>query len=112
MRGKRFSGAIATSAPEHDVGGLLRRNELNAFVAKGAHVDLLEQSLSPAQQHGRDGDVQLIDQTLTKVLPDGIRSATDAYILPVGGIARALERLVNAARYEVERRSAVHQDRR
>ncbi len=37
-------------APEHNMGGFLRRNELNAFVSQSAQVNPLEQSLSPAQQ--------------------------------------------------------------
>ena len=44
------------------MGGFLRRNELNAFVSQSAHVNPLEQSLSPAQQDRRDSDVQLIDE--------------------------------------------------
>ena len=41
-------GVIVPLAPEHDVGGFLRRNELNAFVSQSARVNPLEQSLSPA----------------------------------------------------------------
>jgi len=49
------------------MGGFLRRNELNTFVSQTAHVNPLEQSLSPAQQDRRDGDVQLIDEARAKV---------------------------------------------
>src|SRR5689334_8045843 len=94
------------------MGGFLGRNELNAFVSQSARVDPLEQSLSPAQQDRRDSDVQLIDEALTKILPDSVRSASDAHIHSVGCVARPVKRLVNAARDEMERRSAFHLDGR
>src|ERR1700704_724041 len=94
------------------MGGFLRRNELNAFVSQSAHVNPLEQSLSPAQQHGRDSDVQLIDEARTKILLDSVRSAANAHIHSVGCVARPVKRLVNTARDEVECRSAFHLDGR
>lgn len=48
-RCNRLSGVIVSLAPEYDMGGFLRRDELNAFVPQCARVDPLEQSLSPAQ---------------------------------------------------------------
>ncbi len=84
------------------MGGFLRRNELNAFVSQSAHVNPLEQSLSPAQQDRRDSDVQLIDEARTKILLDSVRSAANAYIHSVGCVARPVKRLVNTARDEVE----------
>jgi len=38
VRCNRLSGVIALLAPEHNMGGFLRRNELDAFVTQGAHV--------------------------------------------------------------------------
>src|SRR5260370_42691555 len=99
-------------APEYNLGGLLRRNELNAFVSNSAHVNPLEQSLSPAQQDRRDSDVQLIDEARTKILLDSVRSAANAHIHSVGCVARPVKRLVNTARDEVECRSAFHLDGR
>ena len=83
------------------MGGFLRRNELNAFVSQSAHVNPLEQSLSPAQQHRRDSDVKLIDEARTKILLDSVRSAADAHIHAVGCVARSVKRLLNTARDEV-----------
>ena len=60
VRCNRLLGVIVPLAPEYNMGGFLRRNELNAFVSQSAHVNPLEQSLSPAQQDRRDSDVQLI----------------------------------------------------
>ena len=67
-------------APEYNMGGFLRRNELNAFVFQSAHVNPLEQSLSSAQQDRRDSDVQLIDEARTKILLDSVRSAANAHM--------------------------------
>src|SRR5688572_18711226 len=90
------------------MGRFLRCNELNAFVCQSAHVKPLEQSLTPAQQDRRDSDVQLIDEARTKILLDSARSAANAHVHSVGCVARAVKRLVNTARDEVERRSAFH----
>src|SRR5258706_6568578 len=94
------------------MGGFLRRNELTAFVSQSAHVNPLEQSLSPAQQDRRDSDMQLIDEARTKILLDSAGSAANAHIHSLGRVARPVKRLVNTARDEVERRSAFHLDGR
>src|SRR5215213_474077 len=99
-------------APQYNVGGFLRRNELNAFVSQSARVDPFEQSLSRAQQDRRYSDVQLIDQARTKILLDSVRSAANAHIHSVGCVACPVERLMNTARDEVECRSAFHLDGR
>src|SRR6202140_4627695 len=87
VRCNRVLGVILPFAPEYNMGGFLRRNELNAFVSQSAHVNPLEQSLSPAQQDRRDSDVQLIDEAGTKILLDGVRSAPNAHIHAVGCLA-------------------------
>src|SRR5579863_3730519 len=111
MAGRRWlSGVISPLAPQYHMGSLLRRDELHAFVSQSAHVNPLEQSLSPAQQDRRDSDVQLIDQARTKVLLDSAGSAANAHIHPVGCVARPVKRLVNTARDEIECRSAFHGD--
>jgi hypothetical protein len=48
VRCNRLLGVVVPLAPEYNMGGFLRRNELNAFVSQSAHVNPLEQSLSPA----------------------------------------------------------------
>jgi hypothetical protein len=97
---------------DYNMGGFLRRNELNAFVSESAHVNALEQSFSPAQQYRRDSEVQLIDETGTKILLDGVGSAANANIHAIGCLARPVKRLVNTARDEMEGRSAFHLDGR
>src|SRR3981189_2585754 len=87
VRCNRLLGVIVPLAPEYNMGGFLRRNELNAFVSQSAHVNPLEQSLSLAQQDRRDSDVQLIDEARTKILLDSVRSAAKAHIHSVGCVA-------------------------
>ena len=112
LRCNRLLGVIVPLAPEYDMGGFLRRNELNAFVSQSAHVNPLEQSLSPAQQDRRYSDVQLIDEARTKILLDSVSSAANAHIHAVGCLARPVKSLVNTTRDEVECRPAFHLDGR
>src|SRR5436309_14752166 len=112
VRCTRLLGVIVPLAPEYNMGGFLRRNELNAFVSQSADVHPIEQSLSLAQQDRRDRDVQLIDEARTKILLDRVRSAANAHIHSVGCVARPIQRLLNTARDEVECRSAFHLDGR
>src|ERR1700687_4193310 len=88
VRCNRLLGVFAPLAPEYNMGDLLRPNELNTFVSQSAHVNPIEQSLAPAQQDRRDSDVQLIDETRTKILPDSVRSTADAHIHSLGCVAR------------------------
>jgi hypothetical protein len=90
VRRNRLSGVIVPLATEYNMGGFLRRNELNAFVSLSARVNPLKQSLSPAQQDRRDSDVQLIDEARTKILLDGVGSAANAHIHADGCLARPL----------------------
>jgi hypothetical protein len=60
---------------------------LGARVSQIREVDTVKQRLARAEQDWRDGDIQFIDQSFPKVLPDCRRSSTDSDILAVGGIA-------------------------
>src|SRR3569832_2451144 len=55
--------------------------------------------------------MQLIDETLTKILLDGIRPAADPHVASGRRLACTVERLANASRDEVERGAAFHLDR-
>ena len=65
------------------MGGLLRSHELHAFVSQGSQVNPVEQSLSSAEQDRRDCDMQLIDQTSTKILLYRICSTTNSHVHPI-----------------------------
>jgi hypothetical protein len=64
------------------MGGLLRRDELRDFVARGAQVHPLKKSVPATEQHRHDGDVHLIDQARTKILPNGAGPAPDLHAFP------------------------------
>ena len=63
---------------------------------------------SSTQQDGRDGDMQLINEARTKVLLYGVGPSANAHIHPAGGLARSIQRFVNAARDEMERGITFH----
>ena len=52
--------------------------------------------------------MQLIDQSLPKVLPDGRRSSSDSDILSVGGITSSLKCDANPVRNEMKCRASLH----
>jgi hypothetical protein len=52
--------------------------------------------------------VDLVDETRAQVLLDRVRPAADAHVPSAGGLACPLERLVDAAGDEMERRAALH----
>ena len=61
-------GVCARLVPQNNMGGLLRRHRLDAFVPQSPQVHSFEQPFSPTDEHRRDGNVQLIDEALTKIL--------------------------------------------
>jgi len=95
VRCNRLLGVIVPLAPEYNMGGFLRRNELKRIRIQERARQSLEQSLSPAQQDRRDSDVQLINEAARKILLDSVRSAANAHIHSVGCVARPVKRLVN-----------------
>src|SRR5262245_47552676 len=90
--------------------GLLRRYEFNASVSQSPQVKPFEQRFSLAEQDRRDSDVQFIDEALTKILPDRVRSPANSHVHSGSGLARVIERLANASCDEVEGRAAFHFD--
>src|SRR5262245_16366035 len=95
-------------ALENDVRRVLRCFVLRAAVAEGSQVEVREQVLAPAEHDRRDGDVHLVDEARLEVLADRAHAAADAHVLAAGRLARQIERLLNAAGDEVERRVAFH----
>ncbi len=109
------SGEVRSGrAPEHHMrrcrGGHVRRRDVVA--ERALHVDPLEQRLARAKQQRRDREVQLVHLPRAQVLPDGRRAAADTNVGAAGGLARAPERLLDPAGDEVERRPALHLQRR
>jgi putative endonuclease len=96
------------SAPQNNMRGLFRRRRFNAVVSQRPQVDAFEQSLSTPEQDRRDGNVQLIDQALTKVLLDRAGAATNPHVLSASRLTCPIKRLANPARDEVKGRAAFH----
>src|SRR3954469_11556005 len=67
---------------------------------------------SPAEQDRDQHDVHVVDQTGSKELADHGGTSADAYALAVRGLSGLLERLGGRRVEEVERRAALHLDRR
>ncbi len=82
---------------------LLRRDEFNAFVSQRPQVNALEQRLASAEQDRRDRDVQFIDEAFTKIQPNCVWPAADPHVHSGSGLARTVERLAQAAIYEVNK---------
>src|SRR6185295_13916356 len=110
VRCNRLSGIQALLAPEHNMGGLFRRHELDAFVSQGPQVNGIEQPLASTEHDRRDCDVHLVDKAGTKILLDRVRPTADPHVQSAGGLACTVESLANASRDEVERRVAFHLD--
>src|SRR5579875_2913070 len=77
--GRAFTMPLSGSlALQDDVVGLFGCFDPDALVPEAAHIDVLEQPLPATQQDGRDGDMQLVDETCAEILPDRVRAAADA----------------------------------
>ena len=90
----------------------LGRHVFGGAIPEGVQVDASEQCLALTQDHGRDGQVDLVDLARTKVLSDGVDSAGDLDVSRPRCFTRTLQRGLGAVGDEVERRAAVHLDRR
>src|SRR5262245_3066745 len=55
--------------------------------------------------------MQLVDQTRAPILLNRRDAAAEPDVLAAGGLARALQRVFDAARHEVERRVALRRER-
>ena len=53
------------------MGGAVRGGVLRALVAEGHRIDAREEVLAPAQKHGGDYEVDLVDQPSGEVLTNG-----------------------------------------
>ena len=65
-------------------------------------MEAFKQALARTEEDGGDGEVEFIDQACLQVLPDGGRTAADAYVLAVGGFTSAFQRDVDALGDEME----------
>src|SRR5256714_10046625 len=68
------SGPLA----QEDVGRAVARDVLRAFIAQGAHVDVVQEMLAGTEQDGPDGEMQLVDQGGAEILADSGDAAAEA----------------------------------
>src|SRR5258708_6003827 len=90
------------------MGGSHRGCKVNAFVSQRREVNAFEQSLSTTEQDRRDGNVQLINKALTKILLDRVGPTTNSHVSSGGRLSCPAKRLANAARHALKRRVAFH----
>src|ERR671925_1405564 len=78
-------------------------------------LDALEsvpEAHASAEQDRDDHDVHVVDEPGSEEVANDGGASADAYVLAVGGLAGRLERLGRRCVDEVERRAALHLDRR
>ena len=75
-------------------------------------AQVVPQPDAPAQQDRRDRDVQVVDQTGAQEAPRGPDPAADANVQAARGLGRLGQHVLDGATAEVERRTALHRDRR
>ena len=130
-RGRRR--AVASGGREHrhardaDAGvagdrvGAQRRGGVGPVAGRGGGLDLVVllealQSVpephAPAEQDRDHHDVQVVDEPGGEEVADHRGASADAHVLAVRGLAGRLERLGRRRVEEVERRAALHLDRR
>src|SRR2546430_3466048 len=68
------SGPLA----QEDVGRAFARDVFRAFIAQGAHVDVVQEMLAGTEQDGPDGEMQLVDQGGAQILADNGDAAAEA----------------------------------
>src|SRR5205807_3097297 len=102
-----------SSAPrEADVRDGGRADELDAFVAVRAAVEVVEEPLAAAEQDGHDHQVHLVDQAGAEVLLDLGDATAEPDVVSTSSPERPLERRLDALVDKVERRPALHRDGR
>src|SRR5215218_2278520 len=67
---------------------------------------------SPAEQDRDHRDVRVVDESGREEIADHRGASAETYVLAAGGLAGGLERLGRRSVDEVERRAALHLDRR
>src|SRR2546423_12216402 len=98
------SGPLA----QEDVGRAVARDVLRAFIAQGAHVDVVQEMLAETEQDGPDGEMQLVDQGGAEILADSGDAAAEADVAGARCSPCLLQRGVDTFRDEAKLRSSVH----
>src|SRR5215210_1603243 len=95
---------------QYDVGCRGRRQMGGALIAQGVEIEAVQQMFARPEQSGRDGDMQLVDETGVGVLAYRRHAAADLDILPGRSLRRWFQRLAWSVGDEVEHSSTFHLD--
>src|SRR5262245_4788902 len=111
MKTSKSGGRADVAASGYDnVRDAVPRDELLHLVVEAGEVDAGEQVLSRTQEHGRDREVQLVDQSSLQILADDRHTATEPDVPRAGGIGGLPQRVIDIAD-EAELRAAFHGNR-
>src|SRR5712692_9991713 len=97
---------------QKDVGRTFARNVLRAFIAQGAHIDVVQEMLPGTEQDRSDGEMQLVNQAGAQIPPNSGYAATEADVAAARGSARLLQSGVNAFGDKAKLRTSRHPERR
>lgn len=92
--------------------GSVRRNMLDRSISQGTKVQAAKERFPLAKRDWSNGEVNLIHVAGLNVLPHRLGTAADLNVLCACRFARPLQRIFDAVRDEMKRRSAQHLDRR
>src|SRR5260370_34755643 len=81
---------------QKDVGRAFARDRLRAFIAQGAHIDVVQEILPGTEQDGSDGEMQLVDQAGAQILPNRGYAAAEADVAAARRGGRLLQSGVKA----------------
>src|SRR5262249_53946703 len=88
--------SCCASLGENDVQRSFARDALGAAVAEARRIDAVEEMFAAAEEHGRDREVELVDETGRQVLADGRDAAADSHVFSWCRLLGELERGVDA----------------
>src|SRR5215469_15645295 len=90
---------------------LRRGNVLGAAITQLEEVDTGKQALAAAEEHGRERQMDLVDEAGSQILVNRRDTSADLNILALGCFQCFVACEVNPARHKMECRSALHDDR-
>ena len=107
----RAASALRTFA-QKDMGCPFTGDVFGAFISERTQIDVVQQVLAGAEQHGTHGEMHLVDQAGAEILPNRRHAAADAHVALAGCGLRLLERRVDAVGDKKELGAAGHLERR
>ena len=110
-KGERGCWAVRSACATPVGGRPLARLVLDALVAQRAQIHVSHQVLAAAEQHGPDGQVELVDEPSTQILPGRRYATAQAHIIARGDFVGLSQRGLDPVRDEVKHCAAFHGQR-